>query len=230
MGLGACLARFDGGGLELDGLYNPLLLRQPRPPVPCSLRTRSAQAVVLVTGPNSGGKTRLLQALGLAQLLGQSGLYTPAERACLRPVRGMFASLLEREAVDQTEGHLGQELRRLRVMFEAMETPSMVVFDELCAGTNPSEAIEVFTHVLRLLEALRPLGFVTTHFLDFARDLAARPPVRGLEFLQVEVDAAQRSTYQFVPGVAATSLAAVMAQRLGVTFEELSAAIRLRRD
>ncbi|MCG8458172.1 MAG: hypothetical protein MI919_17985 [Holophagales bacterium] len=221
-----CLADVtERGPLVLERLYNPLLLGQPAPPVPCDLRQIEARSMTLVTGPNSGGKTRLLQALGLAQLLGQGGFYVHAREARLVRVHGLFVSLIEHEAVDHQEGRLGRELERIRAMFEAMRTPSMVILDELCSGTNPSEGTEVFSLVLRLLEKVRPVGFITTHFLDYARGLEAEPPIEGLRFLQVEIDDVQRSTYQFLPGVAETSLAALMAERMGVTFDAISAAL-----
>ena len=207
-------------GLELEGLFNPLLMSKPA--VPTSLHTEDVASTVLITGPNSGGKTRLLQGIGLAQVLGQCGIYVPAAKASLPLIEGLYVSLIETEAADQDEGRLGRELMRIRDMFQSMNGPSMAIFDELCSGTNPSEGIEVFSMVLRLLERQGPLAFISTHFLDYARDLAASPPVERLEFLQVEVAADQRSTFQFVPGVASTSLAAAMAKRLGVTFEELT--------
>jgi DNA mismatch repair protein MutS2 len=225
-GLQVSLAELDDGApLELDRLFNPLLLLQRQSPVPCDIRTGAADSIVLVTGPNSGGKTRLLQALGWAALLGQSGLYAPAARARLPARSGLFVSLVENESAAQTEGRLGRELVRIRTLFEQMRGGSMVVLDELCSGTNPSEGIEVFAMVLRLLRHVRPTAFVTTHFLDFARSIADQPPITGLEFLQVELDAAQSSTYQFVPGVAPTSLAALTAARLGVTYDRLVAVI-----
>ncbi len=215
------LAVIDGDhGLHLDGLFNPLLMDAPA--VPTTIATSDPSATVLITGPNSGGKTRLLQAIGLAQVLGQSGLYVPARVATLTRIEGLFVSLIEREAADQSEGRLGRELIRIREMFESMQGPSMAIFDELCSGTNPSEGIEVFQMVLRLLERQQPISFISTHFLDFARELYDTPPVERLEFLQVEVAENQRSTYQFVEGVASTSLAAAMAERLGVTFDELT--------
>ncbi len=215
------------GDLVLRGLFNPLLLRQGVP-VACELEPFSEASVTVVTGPNSGGKTRLLQGLALAQLLGQSGLFVPAAEARLRVVPGLFVSLIQRESVDQDEGRLGRELLRIRAILDALEPGGMVVFDELCSGTNPSEGIEVFGVVLRLLEKMAPVGFICTHFLDYARELEAERPVAGMRFLQVEVDQRERSTYQFVGGVAETSLAASIARRLGVTFEEMSEAIDRR--
>lgn len=219
----------SGNGVQIESMFNPLLLGDAVPPVPCSLRTAAGASVVLITGPNSGGKTRLLQALGLTQLLAQAGTYVPCAKATLQLQSGLFVSLIEEEGARVTEGRLGRELVRIRSLFEKMAPRSLVILDELCSGTNPSEGVEVFTLVLQLLEEVQPTAFVTTHFLDYARSLSDNPVIAGLEFLQVEVDSQLRSTYQFVPGVANTSLAAVTAERLGVTFESLAGAIRRRR-
>ncbi|MEM6455953.1 MAG: DNA mismatch repair protein, partial [Acidobacteriota bacterium] len=220
----------DDAPLQLDQLWNPLLLPAAQAPVPCTLSSDDGHSLTLITGPNSGGKTRLLQAIGLAQLLGQSGLYVAASTAQLRRVHGLFISLVARETADQAEGRLGRELTRIRALLEAVDPPALVILDELCSGTNPSEGIEVFGLVLRILERLTPRAFITTHFLDYARQLEAQRPIDALRFLQVEVDAGQRPTYRFVPGVAATSMAAVMAERLGMTFERLDALARARQD
>lgn len=215
-------------GLRLVDCFNPLLLHDPIPPTPSQIETDPDTAVVLITGPNSGGKTRLLQALGLVQVLAQSGCYVPCREARLIRQSGLFVSLIEEEGARATEGRLGRELVRIRSLFERMAPHSMVVLDELCSGTNPSEGIEVFTMVLELLREVQPTAFVTTHFLDYARSLKSHPVIDGLEFRQVEVDGDLRSTYQFIEGVAETSLAAVTAQRLGVTFDRLADTIRRR--
>lgn len=230
-GLQVCLATFDGGaGPALEGLFNPLLLSHGRPPVPCGFEAVGSGGITLLTGPNSGGKTRFLQAVGLCQLLAQGGLFTSAAQARLPVLQGMFVSLIEHEAVEHAEGRLGRELERIRTMFDAMQPPSMVILDELCSGTNPSEATEVFSMVLRLLSPLAPVAFISTHFLDYAHQLEAQPPIDNLDFLQVEMGPEQRSTYQFVPGVAASSMATAMAERMGVTFAELSQVLARRMD
>lgn len=232
-GLEVCLADMvENGRLELEQLFNPLLLGQGAPPVPCDIAPGFDDAVVVVTGPNSGGKTRLLQALGLAQVLGQSGLYTPARAARLRIAHGSFASLVHQDAADLSEGRLGTELIRIRTLFQGVGGRSLILLDELCSGTNPSEAAEIVAIVLRLARKLTPVAFITTHFLDLARHLEDDPPIDRLEFLQVEIDEEEKSTYQFVPGVATTSLALGTANRLGVSFERLSTLIdeRLERE
>ena len=228
-GLAMCLPDFAPEPFTLEGAFNPLLL-EDHEPVPCDLSATGIHTITLVTGPNSGGKTRLLQTLGLTQLLAQSGLFVPARKANLTLVRGLFVSLVENENATQAEGRLGRELMRIRSLFETVGSPSMIILDELCSGTNPAEGIEIFRMVIELLGRLDTVAFISTHFLDFARDLEANPPVAHLDFLQVVSEDDLSSTYQFVPGVAASSLAAATAQRLGVTFEQLAHLIEARNE
>jgi DNA mismatch repair protein MutS2 len=210
----------NGGGLRLDGLFNPLLLEAGVMPVTCDVRAAPG-ALVVVTGPNSGGKTRLLQAIAIAQLFAEAGLFAPVRSASVPRASGLFASLFEEARSDQLEGHLGMELLRIRRMFDELEVGALVVIDELCSGTNPSEGEEIARLVLSLLPELGVQAFVTTHLLQFAARLADEHKIPALDFLQVELDAFERPTYRFVPGVARTSLAQKTAARLGVTREEL---------
>ncbi|HJO04717.1 MAG TPA: DNA mismatch repair protein [Acidobacteriota bacterium] len=231
-GLDVCLPTVvDDGALRLRQVFNPLLLRQDVAPVPCDVSEEGDESITVVTGPNSGGKTRLLQGLGLLQLMAQSGLYVAAAEAYVPMRSGLFASVVQTDSADQLEGRLGQELVRIRTLFQHIRPRSMVLIDELCSGTNPSEAAEIVLMVMQLLSELSPRAFITTHFLDLARELDASRTLRHLDFLQVEIDGGE-STYQFVAGVAGTSMATETARRLGVDFEVLSQEIhaRLERD
>jgi DNA mismatch repair protein MutS2 len=212
-------------GMRLRGLFNPLLLGTKSTPVPCDIQMERAGSVVIVTGPNSGGKTRLLQAIAIAQLLGEAGLFVPAREAHLPRVAGLFVSLLEEARADQPEGQLGMELIRIRRMFEQIEMGSLVLLDELCSGTNPSEGEEIARLVLSLLPEIGAQAFVSTHLLQFAAALAEERTIAEIAFLQVELDAGERPTYGFTPGVAKTSLAHKTAARLGVTRDELTSLI-----
>ncbi len=207
-------------GMSLEGLFNPLLLAAGVHPVACNVRAAPG-AVVLVTGPNSGGKTRLLQAIAIAQTFAEAGLLVPVRAGRILRAPGLFASLYEEARPDAPEGHLGMELLRIRRLFDQLDVGAIVVLDELCSGTNPSEGEEIARLVLSLLPELGVQAFVTTHLLQFAARLAQERPVAAIDFLQVELDDLERPTYRFVPGVAKTSLAAKTAARLGVTREEL---------
>jgi DNA mismatch repair protein MutS2 len=224
-GLEVCLPEFWQEQMpSFRGLFNPLLASEGMACVPCDLEIPGQGPIVLITGPNSGGKTRLLQSLALAQLLGQAGLFVPAAQARLPWVNGLFASLIDRIDASQVEGRLGTELLRIRRLFEVLKAGSMVLMDELCSGTNPNEGEELQQLVLEMLGELRPRAFVTTHFLQFAAKLARTSA--GLRFLQVELDSEERPTYAFVPGVASTSLAHRVAERLGVTRSALRELMR----
>jgi DNA mismatch repair protein MutS2 len=222
-GLAVCLPEFVGPGdaRALAGLFNPLLLAHGSKPVPCNIATDKHATTVLVTGPNSGGKTRLLQALGLAQILGQAGLFVPARAARIALSPGLVVSLLQETTADQTEGRLGVELIRIRALFERLPPGAMVILDELCSGTNPSEGEEIFELVVKMLTRLKPQAFITTHFLAFAARLERERKIADLRFMQVELGPDERPTYQFAAGVARTSLAGQAAARLGVTGEQL---------
>lgn len=228
VGLAVCLPELvePNQPRELHGLFNPLLLMSGVVPVPSNLKSERLASTTLVTGPNSGGKTRLLQSLGLTQLLAQSGLFVPAASARLAWASGLVASLIEEAKADQAEGRLGMELMRIRALFEKLQPGALVLLDELCSGTNPSEGEQIFELVITMLSRLEPQAFITTHFLTFATRLEKARSVPHLAFLQVELDAERRPTYQFAPGVAGSSLAAQTAERLGVTGEQLAALIQ----
>lgn len=230
-GLGVCLPEIreaSGGSSHervIEGLFNPLLFLQGVTPIPCDLPVQAHDALVVITGPNSGGKTRLLQSLALVQLLGQVGLFVPAKRASIVRAPNLFCSLVADGDAAQIEGRLGTELMRIRRLFEQLQPGSMAILDELCSGTNPMEGEQIFEMVVSLLPRLRPQVFVSTHFLGLAARLEREPPVESLAFLEVELDDDEKPTFRFVPGVAATSLAHKVAERLGVTEAELSALV-----
>lgn len=227
-GLAVCLPEFvePASRRKLEGLFNPLLLMSGIAPVPSTLDSERLASTTLITGPNSGGKTRLLQSLGLTQLLAQAGMFVPAERARIGWTSGLVASLIEEARADQAEGRLGMELMRIRTLFEKLQPGSLVLLDELCSGTNPTEGEQIFELVITMMSRLDPQAFITTHFLNFASRLEKSRAIPHLAFLQVELDEQRRPTYQFAPGVAGSSLAAQTAERLGVTGEQLAALIQ----
>lgn len=222
-GLDVCLPELVavGAPCAIEGLFNPLLLAHGVKPVPCDVDVDRHDTILLLTGPNSGGKTRLLQSLGFAQLLAQAGLFVPARAASLALAPALVVSLIQETKADQAEGRLGMELIRIRELFETLPAGAMVVLDELCSGTNPSEGEEIFELVLRMLTRLRPRAIITTHFLAFAARLEQERKIDDLRFLQVVLGPDHEATYQFGPGVAHTSLAGHAAARLGVTGEQL---------
>lgn len=234
-GLQVCLPRFStpqaGAAQErtVHGLWNPLLVGKGRAPTPCTLSQPRHSDITIFTGPNSGGKTRVLQALSYCQLLGQAGFFIPAASATLVWAGGMFLSIGERSEATQREGRLGMELVRIRQVFEHARVGSFVVVDELCSGTNPEEGQQIFRMVLGLMQQLELQALLSTHFLEFARELQQHQAKYGsLVFLRAEVDESNLPTYQFEAGVARSSLAHHVAARLGVTHGELQTLVAQR--
>src|SRR5690606_37641797 len=124
-GLPTCFATFSQGSVEssgqtrLQGLFNPFLVAEGVAVRRCDIQA-PAHAVVILTGPNSGGKTRLMQSVALSQLLGQGGMPVPASSAELPRTQGLFVSMLQDVRADQPEGRLGMELMRIRTLFEQL--------------------------------------------------------------------------------------------------------------
>lgn len=221
-----------GEPTTLVGLVNPFLVFEGVHTVPTDV-TAHASSITILTGPNSGGKTRLMQAIALTQLLAQAGLPVPAERARINRTHGLFVSMFEEVRADQPEGRLGMELLRIRRLFEEVRPGDVIILDELCSGTNPSEGEEIFQLVIELIAQLRPQVWISTHFLQFAQSLERQqreqPPEQypSLSFLRVCLDENEHPTYRFEPGVAQTSLAHRTAARLGVTRDELQRLVTL---
>jgi len=233
-GLGTCLpdvvAPPDsqvGVGRVLEGVFNPLLFLQETKVVPANVTLDRHDALVLLTGPNSGGKTRFLQAIAIIQCMGQAGMFVPASKANLVCAPALYVSLVEEVDAGQSEGRLGTELSRIRKLFEELKPAGMAILDELCSGTNPTEGEEIAEMVISLLPKLHPQVFVSTHYLGLVQRLERERPVERLEFFEVELDLENCPTYGFVRGVAKSALARVLAARLGVTWEELGRIVGL---
>jgi DNA mismatch repair protein MutS2 len=235
MGLSTCLPEVidipSKNGVErvLEGVFNPLLTLQGVTPIPADIRLDRHDAVVLLTGPNSGGKTRVLQAIGIVQCLGQVGCFVPASRARIVRAPTLFVSLVDELDAAQSEGRLGTELVRIRKLFEELQPASMALIDELCSGTNPTEGEEIAQMVISLLPKLHPQVFITSHFLGLVQRLEQTRPIERLAFLEVQLDQDNRPTFGFVPGVAKTSLAHMLAEKLGVTREQLMQIVDAKR-
>ena len=216
-GLRVCVPSLQSSGPRTyEDLFNPLLIATQVIPVASCLTVGDSARIVVLTGPNSGGKTRCLEAVGITQMLGEAGFLVPCASARLVRASGMLASMGVEMGASHPEGHLGMELLRVRQVFERLPPGGFVLLDELCSGTNPAEAHELFELVLEALGQLNMQAFVSTHFLDLASRLL-RDRRAGLAFFQVQVDSNRCPTFRVVPSVAQSSLTIETAARLGIT-------------
>jgi DNA mismatch repair protein MutS2 len=211
----------DAGALRLNQLRHPLL--SPERVVPNDLRLGDGATVLVLSGPNAGGKTVALKALGLAVLAVRAGLHVPAEPGAR--VDWMDAVLVDlgdeqnlRESLSTFSAHVAN---LARIVDEA--TPSsLVLVDEIGAGTDPSEGA---TLAQAILEALADAGarvVATTHF-NLLKEMAAVDP--RFANASVEFDPETLApTYRLRLGVAGTSSAMAVAARMGLRRDVLERA------
>jgi DNA mismatch repair protein MutS len=214
-------------------------------------------AVFVLTGPNRGGKTTYMQAVGLAQILAQAGLYVPARAARISPVDGIFTHFPAEEHPEIGTGRLGEEARRLRELFAAATPNSLILLNESLSATSPGESIALAREVVRVLRLLGARAIFTTHLHELAAEVEALnrdSPGRGRivslvalvedggegcgaaavgppdpESRAGQAGAAARRTFKIVPGApAGYSHAREIAAGHGVSYEQLEELLRKR--
>jgi hypothetical protein len=183
----------------------------------------------VITGPNRGGKTTYLQAVGQVQLLAQAGLFVPARSAQVSPVDYLATHFPQREHSATELGRFGEEIARLSRMFDALSADSIVLLNESFASTNPTEAIAFGEEVLKALGEVGTRCLIATHLLDMARSADGLGP---FSTLTAEVEAngeGARRTFKIVPGLPRdTSYAYDLVRQAGMTYEQLTARLQKR--
>jgi hypothetical protein len=127
--------------------------------------------VFVLTGPNRGGKTTYMQAVGLAQLLAQAGLYVPARAARISPVDGVFTHFPAKEHPELDTGRLGEEAQRLRELFSSATSGSLILLNESLSTTSPGESLVLARDLVRILRLLGARAVYTTHMHELAREV-----------------------------------------------------------
>ncbi len=192
--------------------------------------------VFLLTGPNRGGKTTYMQAVGLIHVLAQAGLAVPAREARLSPVDGIFTHFPRQERPEMHTGRLGEEAGRLRRIFEQASPDSLVLLNESLATTSARESLELARDVVRGLRRLGARTIYTTHLHELASQaerLNAETPGRGRVVSLVSVvagrDGAVLPTFRIVAAPpAGSSHARQVALSHGISYEQLEETLRRR--
>jgi DNA mismatch repair protein MutS2 len=231
-----------GGGSSAP--QAPLLLTEARHPlldqskvVPTTLWLGGSFRLLLITGPNTGGKTVALKTTGLLALMAQAGLHIPASSPSRVPVFGqIFADIGDEQSIEQSlstfSSHMRNIIRVLRSLEEeeipqevweadrwdllsAERPPALVLFDELGAGTDPVEGAALARAIIERLLELDVLGVATTHYAEL-KAFAYNTP--GVQNASVEFDVETLApTYRLSIGLPGRSNALAIASRLGLS-------------
>jgi len=201
--------------LKIVNGRHPLLLAGSEPVIPFDLDLAQEERTLLISGPNTGGKTVLLKAVGLVAALAASGIIPPVGPGSLLPVfRRFYADIGDRQSIAASLSTFSAHVRRLRQVLEEADDGTLVLLDEIGSGTDPAEGAALAGASLVALTRRGAVSLATTH-LGSLKDLASHTP--GIVNASLQFDAVTLTpTYRFLKGVPGRSYGLAIARRLGV--------------
>ena len=213
------------GPLAIRNGRHPLLVGGETPVVPFDLVLAPDEVTILVSGPNTGGKTVLIKAVGLLCLMAQSGIIPPLGPQSTLPVfDAVFADIGDRQSIAASLSTFSAHVAALRDLLEHAQAGSLALLDEIGSGTDPAEGGALAAAVLRTLTRRRVVTLATTH-LGALKQLAAQTVGIVNASLQFEAETLT-PTYRLLKGVPGRSYGLAIARRLGIAADVLDMAER----
>ncbi len=225
-----CLPEFSSGReLLLTQVRHPLLEKTLRKsgsrPVPLSVELRAPKSLMIISGPNAGGKTVALKTVGISVLMAQAGLPVAAEQAVLPLFGRVLADIGDQQSIQASLSTFSAHITNIGRMLDVAGPDDLVLLDELGSSTEPGEGAALAIAILESLRKSRSTTFVSTHH---GRLKAYASETLEAENAAMEFDEESlRPTYRLLAGLPGNSSALEIAARLGLPGEVLAKAREL---
>ncbi|XWS12661.1 hypothetical protein CRYUN_Cryun37aG0109400 [Craigia yunnanensis] len=184
-------------------------------PVPIDIKVQCGIRVVVISGPNTGGKTASMKTFGLASIMSKAGMYLPAKKQPRLPWFDLvLADIGDSQSLEQSLSTFSGHISRICEILEVASEESLVLVDEIGCGTDPSEGVALSTSILQYLKSRVNLAVVTTHYADLSRlkDKESQYENAAMDFSLETL----QPTYQILWGSTGDSNALTIAKSIGL--------------